>query len=219
MQPAELAALLARETEDGLTGALAAIDSPGLLVVEAITARVGTVAEPEPDEAEPEEPGPPDWSKVTWQAETHFRVEPHPAARPGALVLLPVLAGLHIAAVRGAGEVWGARLTRAGLLQVGDLATLSSHHLVELIAAHGTHVAVLAGRAQGCSVIWEEPWTELCHSRLLADTTVLAVALGAPEDLGGSVDEQFGLWQLCLRLTAALDASVLNDIPLRQLPP
>lgn len=216
MQPAQLAALLARETQEGVAGALSAIDSPRLLVLERITARVAGVPE-EGAGTGTGSPDPPDWSAITWQAQAQFRVDPTARAQPEGPVLLPVLAALPVRALHGAGEVWAPRLADAGLQSLGDLATASSLTLVKLITRYGRHAAVLAARAQACSLPWVPSLTATATAN--AGRTVLAVAKDRPESLAGDPDDRMSLWMLCVQLTAAVDGAVLGRLDVAALPP
>ncbi len=206
MGPAELAGLVAREAEAGVATALVATDSSGQFVLEKVVGRVGT-RDPAAGAAQPAEDRP-------WEAEFHLRHVPGGAtAAPGSpdsASLPAAIAALPVAAIRGVGPAWGARLGTVGVVTVGDLAAMSPSAVVSAARRHGHGLLTLVARARACA----QPWPVVDPSDR---RSVLDVAAHDPVDEEGvppgSRVQPMALWGHCLALAACLDDDVLGRLP------
>ena len=209
--PAELAALVAREVDEGVASALSALDAGGALVLDSIVARVAAPAAGARARS---------WDDVTWAAEMVLRVDPAGArarvVADGGVHAQPriprIIAALPVSAIRGIGTHWTARLTRESVTTIGALATLGPARLTTWSAAWGSDALALAARARGCAVSLPRSLVTLA-----ADRSILDLARTDPTTLPGDSLERTALWQAALTLTAAIDAKVLHGIPARRL--
>lgn len=196
MQPAELAAILARETDAGVAGAMAAVDAARVLTLDHVVARVGSV----PDGTDV------DWAEVTWQAELHFRggdgaVGRSPGGPPAVPTIPSSLATLPVRALVGVGTAWTRTLVALGVTTVGALAALPPATVAEWGAELGAEVVRLVGRARATAVLVPEV------PRALVGRTVVDIARGAPEGMA-----EAALWSLCVGLLTVLDEGVLTTL-------
>lgn len=206
MGPAELAALVAREADAGVAGALRAFDAAGSLTVETVIGRIGS--KPSSD-ATP-------WEDVVWQAEVVMRPSglvrdlPATSDEPGALDVPEVIAGLPVEALRGVGDQWGAALRRRAIATIGDLASVSPASLaVWSRDADGGYAVQLVARARSCSGAWPRVDRNDVRSLLAVSEVDPGEVSGWPP---GSRADAHLLWAACLRLRAALDDTVLARI-------
>ena len=208
MGPQELAALVAREADAGVAGALRAFDSAGALTVERVIGRIGS----RPGEVSTA------WEDVIWQAEVVMRPsgtvrDPAPGTAAPAGADVPDRVGrLPVSALRGVGERWAARLEARGVRTVGDLASTSPATVAAWAREKGGGYAVqLVARARECAVEWT-------HVDPTDTRSVLAVSESDPGDAAGwppgSRAGALTLWAACLRLRAAIDDDVLDRLPL-----
>ncbi|MFW5470029.1 hypothetical protein ACOCJ4_08305 [Knoellia sp. CPCC 206435] len=207
MGPQELAALVAREADAGVAGALRAFDSAGALTVERVIGRIGS----RPSELSTA------WEDVVWQAEVVMR--PSGTVRDAAsgtaepaVADVPDLVGrLAVSALRGVGERWATRLEARGVRTIGDLASTSPAAVAAWAREEGGGYAVqLVARARECAVAW--PHVDPTDTR-----SVLAVSQSDPGDAAGwppgSRAGALALWAACLTLRAAIDDDVLDRLP------
>ncbi|KRE43298.1 hypothetical protein [Knoellia sp. Soil729] len=207
MGPAELAALVAREADAGVAGALRAFDASGALTVDTVIGRIGS--RPAADSTP--------WEDVVWQAEVVMRpsgtvrdLPPTTTDAPANLDVPQVIAALAVDALRGVGDRWRAALDRRGISTVGDLASVSPASLAAWSReSDGGYAVQLVARARSCAGAW--PRVDRGDAR-----TLLAVSESDPGDVSawppGSRAEAHLLWAACLRLRAALDDDVLARI-------
>lgn len=206
MGPAELAALVAREADAGVAGALRAVDAAGALTVERVVGRIGS--KPASDTTP--------WESVVWQAEIVMRpsglvreapTAPGEGPEPG---MASVVASLSVRALRGVGERWTTVLTERGVETIGDLASTSPASVAAWSRTRdGGYAVQLVARARTCVGAW--PAVDPADTR-----TLLAVSESDPGDSSGwppgSRADALLLWSTCLRLRAAIDDSVLDRI-------
>lgn len=207
MGPAELAALVAREADAGVAGALRAFDASGALSVETVIGRIGS--RPAGDTTP--------WEDVLWQAEVVMRpsgtVRDLPTTtseEPVSLDVPEVIATLAVQALRGVGGRWRAALEQRGILTIGDLASVSPASLAAWSReSDGGYAVQLVARARSCAGAW--PRVDPGDAR-----TLLAVSESDPGDVSawppGSRADAHLLWAACLRLRAAVDDDVLARI-------
>lgn len=206
MGPQELAALVAREADAGVAGALRAFDSAGALTVETIVGRIGSRP------ASVDTP----WEDVVWQAEVVMRpsgtvrealsesTEPPVASVPDLVGRLPV------SALRGVGPRWTARLEDRGVRTLGELASTSPATLAAWAREDdGGYAVQLVARARGCAVEWPRVDPSDARSVLEVSGSDPGRATGWPP---GSRAEAHALWAACLRLRAAIDDDVLARV-------
>ncbi len=205
MGPAELAALVAREADAGVAGALRACDAAGALTVESVIGRIGSKPT---SETTP-------WEDVVWQAEVIMR--PSGLVRdlattgdPESLDVPELIATLAVSSLRGVGERWSAALNQRGIATIGDLASISPSSLAAWSREReGGYAVQLVARARSCS----GAWPRVDHGDV---RTLLAVSESDPGDIAGwppgSRADAHLLWAACLRLRAALDDTVLARI-------
>ncbi|MFW5471685.1 hypothetical protein ACOCJ5_00075 [Knoellia sp. CPCC 206450] len=203
MGPAELAALVAREADAGVAGALRAVDAAGVLTVERVVGRIGsrpasaTVA----------------WEDVVWQAEVvmlpsgSVRDEETLPGPPSGRDAADVVASLSVRALRGVGSRWSDLLAERGVVTIGDLAATTPATVAEWARLRdGGYAVQLVARARTCAGPW--PFVDPHDTR-----TLLAVSEADPGDVTGwppgSRADAHLLWGTCLRLRAALDDDVL----------
>ncbi len=199
MDVSELAALVAREADLGVAAALSAVDAAGVLSVDRVIARVGSVP---PD-------GATSLDDVAWQAEVVMRPSDRPEESIAPDALPKRLAELPVAALRGVGDIWGPRFVRAGLSRVGDLALADRSALAPLVAAYGTTVLDLAGRARTLV----GPWPTLPPAAA-GWGSVLDIARGDPAGLPTDRVLALSVWNRCLSALSALDSEALAGISL-----
>ena len=198
MDVSELAGLVAREADLGVSTALSALDAGGLLVVDRVVARVGGVPGG----------GATSLDDVTWQAEVVMRPTREPGT-PRPATLPQRLAALPIVALRGVGTAWSARLTEVGLSRVGDLVLAEPTVLSPLAERYGVVVYELAGRARSLVGCWPAVPAE-------ASTwgTILGIAGADPTSLPTDEVLARAVWNGCLTALAAVDAEVLAGMRL-----
>lgn len=210
MDPQQLAALLGSEVDAGFAAALSRLGASGALVVDTIRTRVGSVPDAG-DEA-------PDWSRVPWLADVLLTpVAPLPTQPPAPddndptteLTILPGsvrgrLAALPVAAIRGVGEAWAARLGSWGITHVVDLAEADPTALMRRAGNRIPTLMVLIARARTATAPWPAA-LPAGKGRSIAD---LATATPAASDLGG-----FLLREHCMHLLAVLDLDVAAATP------
>lgn len=206
MGPNELAALVAREADSGVAAALESWEASGALVAESIVARVSSVPTDQDITAE-------DLKSIVWQAEIRLRPQSvHQAqkAEPGFTVPRQ-LARLPVTAIKGVGSYWASQLAEMQVSTVGQFAGLSPAAIIKFVDSHGFTVAEIVARARSCNqslpAIPEE-WKQLTVTDVIAKGPD---ALSQDELLAG------GIWDACLRLAAALDRDVLDDLVLGKL--
>ena len=209
MEVRELAALVAREADAGVAGALAALEASRVLVPETVTARVSSVPPGGADSLD----------EVVWQAEVVLRASsgavvsaPGPGS-PGPAPAEPagpqgVLAGMPVTVLSGAGAAWGSTLAGAGFATVGELAVATAAQVAGL-GARGAHALVLVGRAR----VATQPWPPLPPGAA-SWGSVLAVARRDPATLPGDRVLAYAVWALCVELLGAVDSGVLARVPL-----
>ncbi|GAA4124177.1 hypothetical protein GCM10022415_29920 [Knoellia locipacati] len=206
MGPAELAALVAREADAGVAGALRAMDAAGVLTVERVVGRIGS--RPATDTTP--------WEDIVWQAEVVMRPSglvreqstapgEGPAPDPGGVAGL--VGSLSVRALRGVGARWTAQLSRRGVESVADLASTTPAEVARWSQEKdGGYAVQLVARARTCVGPW--PPVDPHDTR-----SVLEVSESDPGDVSGwppgSRPEAYLLWGSCLRLRAALDDAVL----------
>ena len=193
MTPAEVAAAVAREVDQGVGAALAAADTPGVLVLQSVTARVGTLTS----------------ADATWQAELRFAVDPDHARTPTRTdepALLPAVAALPVRAVSGVGPRWAGVLTAAGHDTVGALAAASPATVTGWVAEHGAAAAALVARARSCELAWP------ARPASARPVTVGEVMRGGPQVLGDPGPVAAAAWAACLTLVAALDLDAVGPV-------
>ena len=209
MGPAELAALVAREADAGVAGALRAVDAAGVLTVERVVGRIGS--RPATDTTP--------WEDVVWQAEVVMRPSglvreqspvpgQGPAPDPGGVGGL--VATLSVRALRGVGARWAALLSERGIESIGDLASTTPATLAAWSRERdGGYAVQLVARARTCVGPW--PSVDPHDTR-----SVLEVSESDPGDVTGwppgSRAEAHLLWACCLRLRAAVDDTVLDVV-------
>jgi hypothetical protein len=207
MGPAELAALVAREADAGVAGALRAFDASGSLSVETVIGRIGSKPATDPTP----------WEDVVWQAEVVMRPSgavrdlPTSTHTPASLDVPEVLAALSVEALRGVGGRWRSALEQRGISTIGDLASVTPASLARWSReSDGGYAVQLVARARSCAGAW--PRVDPADAR-----TLLAVSESDPGDVSGwppgSRADAHLLWAACLRLRAALDDDVLARIP------
>lgn len=207
MGPAELAALVAREADAGVAGALRAIDAAGVLTVEQVVGRIGSRPA---SESTP-------WEDIVWQAEVVMRptgVVRQPQTEPGQASggdVRDIVTGLPVSALRGVGSRWAERLGTRGVRTIGDLASTTPAALAAWSREKdGGYAVQLVARARTCAGPWPE--VDPADSRSL-----LEVSETDPGDTEGwpprSRAEAHLLWATCLQLRAAIDDTVLERIP------
>ncbi|KGN42579.1 hypothetical protein [Knoellia aerolata] len=206
MGPQELAALVAREADAGVAGALRAFDSAGALTVETVVGRIGSRP------ASVDTP----WEDVVWQAEVVMRpsgVVRDPTSEPSEAPVsdLPDLVRrLSVSALRGVGPRWADRLAQRGVLTVGDLASLSPSTVASWAGEEdGGYAVQLVARARTCAGDW--PQTDASDARSVLEVSEAdpGAAAGWPP---GSRADAHALWSACLRLRAAVDDDVLAEV-------
>lgn len=206
MGPQELAALVAREADAGVAGALRAFDSAGALTVEAVVGRIGSRP------ASVDTP----WEDVVWQAEVVMRPtgavrdEPSESSQPTVTDVPGLVGRLGVSALRGVGPRWAARFEARGVRTVGDLASTSPATVARWAREEdGGHAVQLVARARECAVDW--PRVDPSDGR-----TVLEVSECDPGEAAGwppgSRAQAHALWAACLRLRAAIDDEVLDRV-------
>jgi predicted flap endonuclease-1-like 5' DNA nuclease len=209
--PAELAALVAREVDEGVASALTALDAGGALVLETVIARVAAPGDHAAPAGKPVR-----WDAVTWAAEMVLRVDPSSAQRRQGERAEPrvptVIAALPVGAVRGVGPAWAGRLTSAGVTTVGALATAGPAQVSAWAHHWGSDALALAARARGCAVTLPES-----AATLGAGHSVLDLARSDPAGLPGDRLERVALWQAATTLAGGIDATVLGGIPAPEL--
>lgn len=206
MGPQELAALVAREADAGVAGALRAFDSAGALTVETIVGRIGSRP------AAVDTP----WEDVVWLAEVVMRPSgtvrdvPSESSEPP-VVDVPALVGrLAVSALRGVGPRWAARLEARGVRTLGDLASTSPATVAAWAREEdGGHAVQLVARARECAVEWPRVDPSDTRSVLEVSESDPGQAAGWPP---GSRAEAHALWAACLRLRAAIDDEVLDRV-------
>lgn len=206
MGPQELAALVAREADAGVAGALRAFDSAGALTVETIIGRIGS---------RPTSVDTP-WEDVVWQAEVVMRPsgtvrESAPEDEEQPVVDVPDLLGrLPVSALRGVGPHWAARLQERGMTTVGELASTSPATVAAWAREEdGGHAVQLVARARECAVEWPQVDPADTRSLLEVSESDPGQSAGWPP---GSRAGAHALWAACLRLRAALDDDVLDRV-------
>lgn len=210
MEVRELAALVAREADAGVAGALAALDASRALVPETVTARVASVPAGGTDSLD----------EVVWQAEVVLRasagavaVAAPGAGSPGPAPSVPsgpheALAGMPVTVLSGAGAAWGRRFSEAGFATVGELAVATAAQVAGL-GVRGTTALVLVGRAR----VATQPWPPL-PPEAASWGSVLAVAGRDPATLPGDRVLAYAAWALCVELVGAVDSGVLAGVRL-----
>lgn len=207
MGPAELAALVAREADAGVAGALRALDAAGVLSVEQVVGRIGSRPA---SESTP-------WEDIVWQAEVVMRPTgvlrqlPTEPGQPSGVDVSDVVAGLPVRALRGVGARWSELLASRGIRTIADLASTTPSSLAAWSReTDGGYAVQLVARARTCAGPW--PVVDPSDSR-----SVLEVSESDPGDTGGwpprSRAEAHLLWSSCVRLRAAIDDSVLDRVP------
>ena len=206
MGPAELAALVAREADAGVAGALRALDAAGALSVETVIGRIGS----RPASVTTA------WEDVVWQAEVVMRptgVLRDPGTdspSPAPLDVPGLVADLPVSALRGVGAQWAERLAARDVRTIGDLASVTPGALAQWAGErHGGYAVQLVARARTCAGAW--PPVDRSDSR-----SVVAVSESDPGDVSGwppgSRAQAHALWSGCLRLRSAIDDTVLDHV-------
>lgn len=205
MGPQELAALVAREADAGVAGALRALDSAGALTVETVVGRIGS---------RPASVHTP-WEDVVWQAEVVMRPTGTPrgptsgSSEPVAVDVPDLVGRLPASALRGVGARWATRLEGRAVHTIGDLASMSPAAVAAWAREDGGYVVQLVARARECAVEW--PQVDPSDTRSVREVSESdpGNAAGWPP---GSRAGAHALWAACLRLRAAVDDDVLDRV-------
>ncbi|KGN39539.1 hypothetical protein [Knoellia subterranea] len=205
MGPAELAALVAREADAGVAGALRAFDASGALEVEQVVGRIGSL---------PRSSTTP-WEDVVWQAEVVMRPtglvrDPEVEESDASVDVPAVISRLPVAALRGVGPRWTALLSDRGVRTIGELASVGPSTLASWSRErNGGYAVQLVARARSCAGAW--PRVDRTDVR-----SIVEVSESDPGDVAGwppgSRADAAALWASCLRLRAAIDDDVLERL-------